>query len=435
MVNLSNTELWLGTESSFEDFKSKKLEFTSNKRFSASSGDDDHAEGGCSGYSLINGTAIIRIKGVLVNEDLSDFEAELFGLTSYTSLQQAFYNAAIDSEVSKVVLDVNSPGGSVDGMSATYEALKFLKSKKPIATYVESCCSAAYWLGSIGEHIVMSNLGKVGSIGVITICCSAKKQLDNEGIQPLVIRSSPKKNLLNGYEDFSAEAIQKLQSSVDYCHNIFVNAVAQNRGLSFEHVNSVMADGDTFFGQEAIDRRFVDAIGTFQTLLTTWQPQTVGGHNFQHGSQMAVLNGDPLMTLNAEVKTPEPQISDNNSQVQLTELTSKLAELTTQNSNLTAINTELTAANKVLAASLVDKEQVTADYENLLKSSIQSKANALNTEVIMPSDLNGLKAMDQQLDVKFQEKFPAGGVAVTNPKALESTAPVEDAWMARIKNR
>ena len=116
-------------------------------------------------------------------------------------------------------------------------------------------------------------------------------------------------------------------------------------------------------------------------------------------------------------------------------------DLQTQLQNLTQANVQLEATNKVLAAAVANKEELCAELDKakaecaaLYKQSISSKANALNVEVFMCDDLVGLRALDAQLDSKFQAKFPSGGVAVTNLDANnDSDQSTMADWMKNIK--
>lgn len=434
MFSFNTPELWLGTENSLLSYYN--LLANSNEQFlqKLSCLNLDGQDNQASLYNQVDDTAIISIKGNLVGQDVPPFLAQLAGLTTYPSLQQAFYQASEDDSVRRVVLDINSSGGTVQGIEDTLSALRSLAAKKPVATFIEECHSAAYWLGSVGEKIVLSKLGSTGSIGVILFHKSLHPKLEQDGVDTTVIRTSPKKCLMNSYEKLSEEAKTEIREHANYVHNIFVNDVAKNRRLNVDFVSSTMADGGSYFGSEAINRRFADSIGTFQSLLSSWQSGKPGGHFYQSGSYGATSNGDSLMTLEeSELKVTELQAANTSLQAKLAELKPKLNELSAQLSTLTESNTQLAATNKALSEAIVDKDQITEGYSALLKASITSKANALNVEVMMPEDLAGLKAMDKQLDEKFQTKFPNGGVAITDPNVLEQTeTPMANDWKQNI---
>ena len=454
MFNLEDNEFWLGTEKSLEGyqrlledlpaqfanyFAAKQKE---SKLIQANIGVDDCNEGSLDYYySIIGNTAIIPIKGNLVNSNMPLEFSRMFGLSTYTNLAKAFHLAAENEQVSKVILDVQSCGGQVNGIDKATEALAYLKSKKPIASFIEYGHSAAYWLCSQGEHIVLSPYGSVGSIGVLMKLSSYQKKLQNEGIDSVVIRSAEKKALGQECEEISPELKETLQKQADYLHQHFVNTVAKNRGLSADFVQSTMADGSVYYGNEAVNRRFVNSLGTFPQLLSTWQPQSRSPSFYQLGSGLAASTGDQVMTLAQDSVSDSTQTETAKTTGNLAQPEANILDLQTQLQNLTQANVQLEATNKVLAAAVANKEELCAELDQakaecaaLYKQSIFSKANALNVEVFMCDDLAGLRALDAQLDSKFQAKFPSGGVAVTNPDANNDSdqSTMED-WMKNIK--
>lgn len=441
-----NTELWLGTQESLLAYKNlqEKLPdlLTSNLALEASSGSDAALVE--PSYKVINGVGVIPIQGGLVNANIPPEIGRMLGITSYATLQQAIYLAAEDDEVERVVLEINSPGGAVSGLEPTLEALQFLKSKKPIASFLDTCASAAYWLGSIGENIVLSKLGVVGSIGVIFQMFNMTEQLKKDGVEPIVVRSVEKKARLNPYEPTTEDVRLEVQQHVDYIHKQFVQQVVTNRRLTFDFVQSEMADGRTFFGKEAITRRFVDSIGTLDSLIKS-KPPTQRTTYYQQCGLTTTVTGDTSMGKDGEV-TENNQTTNANAtginlqsqgesiQAQLNIANTTITELSAKLSAAENTNTRLEATNKVLSDSVADKDQVVTAYIELLKTNITSKSNALNVEVVMPSDRAGLEALNKQLDEKVQAKFPAGGIAVTNPEVIsKSDSDSELSWMKNIK--
>ena len=71
----------------------------------------------------------------------------------------------------------------------------------------------------------------------------------------------------------------------------------------------------------------------------------------------------------------------------------------------------LEASNKALTGSLAALQADVEGYAANLEANIQAKANALRLEVLIPQDLAGKKALNAQLEEKFQAAFPSGGVA------------------------
>lgn len=457
MFNLEDNEFWLGTEKSLEGYqrllKDLPEQFTNyfaakqkeNKLVQANMQLDDFNDFNENSldyyYSIMGDTAIIPITGNLVNATMALDFSRMLGLSTYANLAKAFHLAAENEKVSKVILTVQSGGGQVYGLDKATEALAYLKSKKPIASFIEYGHSAAYWLCSQGEHIVLSPYGSVGSIGVLMKRTSYQKWLQNAGIDSVVVRSAEKKALGQECEEITPEIKETFQKQADYLHQHFVNAVAKNRGLSADFVQSTMADGSVYYGNEAINRRFVNSLGTFTQLLSTWQPQSRSPSFYQLGSGLAASTGDQVMTLAQDSVLDSTQTETAKTTGNLAQPEANVLDLQTQLQNLTQANVQLEATNKVLAAAVANKEELCAELDQakaecaaLYKQSISSKANALNVEVFMCDDLVGLRALDAQLDSKFQAKFPSGGVAVTNLDANnDSDQSTMADWMKNIK--
>lgn len=94
-------------------------------------------------YEVTDGVAVIPIRGPLINADIPDNWVKAFGITTYPNLQRAFAEASADSKVKSVLLDVNSPGGSVAGISDTTDALSSLRAVKPVHTFAGDLMASA----------------------------------------------------------------------------------------------------------------------------------------------------------------------------------------------------------------------------------------------------------------------------------------------------
>ena len=100
----------------------------------------------------IGSVGVIPIKDALYNSD-------------YIRISSMIDELNNDPEVTKILLDINSPGGVVNG--AIECASIIAKSKKPVYVYIEGMgCSAAYLLASASRKIIMSPSSEAGSIGV-----------------------------------------------------------------------------------------------------------------------------------------------------------------------------------------------------------------------------------------------------------------------------
>jgi len=89
-----------------------------------------------------------------------------------------------DPSISAIVLEINSPGGQVDGTQMLGEVIR--QSQKPVVAWVAGmAASAAYWVASQAREIMMESLttSEVGSIGVLAVHIDATKALEKERLQ------------------------------------------------------------------------------------------------------------------------------------------------------------------------------------------------------------------------------------------------------------
>lgn len=368
-----------------------------------------------------NGTAIIPIRGALVNRDLPEVIARFLGVTTYPLLQRQFAEAAANPEVKRVLLDVNSGGGAVAGLAETSEALDNLKLSKPVSAFAgTSCCSAAYWLASQASTLATAETAELGSIGVIAVHMEVKEAYEREGLKPTVFRAGAKKHLGHEMETLTEEAKADIQQGLDFMHGKFIDAVAANRQLP-RHKAAELSDGSVFFGEEAVRRGLADRVTTFTKFLAGLEAQAARPN--QQPGGYAVDYGVTTMTLEeAMARIAELEDGQGADKAALAAAQTRASEAEAKVAALEAANTSLSAS---LAAAGADSKAL----GEVLEANIRSMAVALNAEVIIPEDMAGKQAYYAQIKEKFQAKFPAGGVAAVQLEAAGETAAAEvPAW-------
>ena len=92
------------------------------------------------------------------------------------------------------------------------------------------------------------------------------KLADREGITHTVIRAGRYKALGNRYEVLTTEGRASVQDEVDTLYSVFVDAVAENLGITVKEAMK-MADGQTFIGQQAVDMGLADKVGSFDDAI------------------------------------------------------------------------------------------------------------------------------------------------------------------------
>lgn len=211
-----------------------------------------------------DGIATIPVRGVLTKG--WSFWNYWLGWSSYDQLAHDLDVALADPGVRAIILNVDSPGGQVDGCAELATRLLAAREEltgKPILAHVDGlAASAAYWLASAAERVIVAPTAMAGSIGVIFSFTDWAGAYEAIGVRSteIVSTQSPKKNP----DPFEAEGRAQYQVHADAIAEVFLQAVATHRGTSRDTVAAQFGQGDLFVGQAAIDAGLADALGTFE---------------------------------------------------------------------------------------------------------------------------------------------------------------------------
>lgn len=186
---------------------------------------------------------------------------ELFG--------KAFRSALRDPAVGAIVLDVDSPGGSAFGTGELAEEIFAARGTKPIVASVNSvAASAAYWIASAADEIVITPGGQAGSIGVWTMHQDHSKFMEKEGISVTLISAGKYKTEGHRFGPLPTEAREAIQGQVDQVYDQFVRGVARNRRApSMKAVREGYGEGRMLLADDAVKENIVDRIGTFDQVI------------------------------------------------------------------------------------------------------------------------------------------------------------------------
>lgn len=216
------------------------------------------------------GVALIPVYGVLSQR--MTMMSDISGGTSYQALTRALHEALANDDVSAVVMEIDSPGGSVPGTMELAAEIRALRGgDKPIVAHINSmAASAAYWIASQADEIVVTPSGRAGSIGVYTVHEEISAMLDKEGIKRTYISSTPEKVEGNETEPLPEDAREFVQARVNDSYAQFVSEVAEGRGVSVEHVLAEFGKGRVYGAKELVKRGMADSIGTLEQTLARY---------------------------------------------------------------------------------------------------------------------------------------------------------------------
>lgn len=177
--------------------------------------------------------------------------------TSASKIINDLQRASKDKSVKGIILDINSPGGTVVASQELAEAVK--KIEKPVIALLEdTAASGAYWVASAADVIVAHPMTITGSIGVTSSYLEFSGLMEQYGVSYQRFVSGPYKDLGSPYKKPTEEEEKILNYVIDKIHNYFVKEISKNRGKDLSGV----ASGGFYLGVDAKRLGLVDEIGT-----------------------------------------------------------------------------------------------------------------------------------------------------------------------------
>ena len=208
------------------------------------------------------GVAVVPLKGTLM-PSMGGLFALLFGGGGLQTFQTALSDAALDPDVQVIVMDVDSPGGMVDQIPETADQIRAVKAEKPIVAVANTqMASAAYWLASQADEVVVTPSGEVGSIGVYELHRDLSEAHAMDGVKPTLVSAGKYKVAGNPYEPLGDEARAQMQSDVDDYYRQFTAAVARGRGASADDVRNGYGEGRALHARQSVAAGLADRVGT-----------------------------------------------------------------------------------------------------------------------------------------------------------------------------
>ena len=170
---------------------------------------------------------------------------------------------AQDKNIQALIVNINSPGGSIVGSEILFNELKNISKQKPIVTVLNSLAASGGYMAAIAsDHIIAHNGTITGSIGVIMQSSEITNLAEKLGINLLTYKSSPLKGAPSFFEKPSEQANQVLQQAIDDSHQFFVDLVKSRRSEKITQENEqIVFDGRIFTGRQALNVGLVDQIG------------------------------------------------------------------------------------------------------------------------------------------------------------------------------
>jgi signal peptide peptidase SppA len=277
----------------FIEAKSRGVEF--NEREIAS-----RVAAATPGQRQSGAVAVLPLFGVISQR--VNLMSDISGGTSIERFTAAFRQLVSDSSVKAIVLDVDSPGGAVYGVDELSQEIFKARGTKPIVAVANSfAASAAYYIASAADEVVITPSGEVGSIGTVMVHIEESKWLEKEGFGVRMLYAGKYKTEGNPYEPMTDEAAAAFQGRIDEYYDAFVKAVARNRGTAVATVKSDYGQGRVLGAKAALAAGMVDRIATLDQTI-----KRLGGAGESRG--MALETEQSVVA--AVEQAPEPHTDE-----------------------------------------------------------------------------------------------------------------------------
>ncbi len=346
-----------------------------------------------------------------------------YGMHDYMGKIQ---RAAASEDIAGIVLEVESPGGSVDGTNELGLAIK--NSKKPIIVFGDNIvASAAYWVSSQADEIFANanNLTDFGSIGTLFVYENYAKFIEKNIGEIRIIRApqSIDKALINPIEPLPEESEAMIRAELKDITKSFIKTVKSGRGIRLNTGDENIFSGKMYSREDALAMGMIDAIGTLQDAVDR-AAQLAGGtlkvKSSANNNQTKMINLKFLSSLfgkaegeaKTEELTAEEQASLEAAETKLTELQNDRDQLRALvDSSKTAAGVEdddkLVSAIEAKSTTITGHESTIADQKKKLEETPQGPATtAVTDEDPKPADVDPFKT---SVDVEL-EKYEQNGV-------------------------
>lgn len=216
--------------------------------------------------STVATVAVLPIYGVITPR--ADLMTEMSGGTSVQGFLDSFRAAVANPDIGGILLDVDSPGGMTDLVPEAAAEIRGARGSKPIVAVANTdAASAAYWLASQADEVVVTPSGMVGSIGVFAAHEDVSAAMERDGVKTTLISAGKYKVESNPFEPLSEEARGAIQARVDAFYGMFTRDVAKGRGVAVDAVRGGFGEGRVVTASEALKANMVDRVESFEATV------------------------------------------------------------------------------------------------------------------------------------------------------------------------
>ena len=187
------------------------------------------------------------------------------GVSGYGNINRMLASELIrvaeDDDIDAVVMRVNSPGGSAFVSDVIWDAVEYVKSRKPIVISMgDYAASGGYYISCAANYIYAEPGTITGSIGIFGMFPSFAGTAEKIALTYDGVQTNQYADLGNALRPLTDGEKALFQKMVEQGYDTFITRVANGRNLSKAMVDSI-GQGRVWTGEQALERKLVDAMG------------------------------------------------------------------------------------------------------------------------------------------------------------------------------
>ncbi|MBI4159178.1 signal peptide peptidase SppA [Candidatus Woesearchaeota archaeon] len=204
-----------------------------------------------------NQIAVIPITGTLTSSSSLGFSPLTSQLTNTDNILESLEKANTNNNVKAIILEINSPGGTVVASKEVAEAVA--KSKKPTVAFIrEIGTSGAYWVASSADYIITDELSITGSIGVLSSYLEFSGFLEEHNVNYQELTAGKYKELGNPFKELTPDEESILKDKLVKIQDVFIREIQSKRKI--KNIEDIRT-GKFYLGFEAKELGLVDELG------------------------------------------------------------------------------------------------------------------------------------------------------------------------------
>ena len=215
--------------------------------------------------TISNKVVVLPMVGTMTQR--ADMFSEMSGALSTESMIKQLNQLENDPSVKSVIIDVDSPGGSVYGLEELTQKIRSMNTRT-VSISNSMMASAAYYTASATDKVYAAPGSQVGSIGTIAVHVDQSQAIEEAGLKYTFITAGKYKALGNGTQPLTDDAMSYYQDQVNQYYDMFIAAVAKNRNVPRSTVKSDYGQGKVLSAKDALKVGMVDGIRTLEDIIS-----------------------------------------------------------------------------------------------------------------------------------------------------------------------